>query len=86
MGSCRTGPVADRPRQVLSGLRHRWRFVLFVRKALAAMLSLLLLPGDLICDLAGVPAASDHRQVLRSFINMIVWGAVAIGLTLVIGL
>lgn len=50
------------------------------------MLSLLLLPGDLICDLAGVPAASDHRQVLRSFINMIVWGAVAIGLTLVIGL
>lgn len=46
------------------------------------MLSLFLFPGDFVCDLAGVPAASDHRQVLRSFVNMMVWGAVAIGATL----
>jgi hypothetical protein len=46
------------------------------------MLSLFLFPGDLVCDRAGVPAGSDHRQVLRSFINMIVWGAVAIAAAL----
>ncbi|MEZ5900468.1 MAG: hypothetical protein AB7S74_01635 [Hyphomicrobium sp.] len=45
------------------------------------MLSLFLLPGDLVCDWAGVPAESEHRQVLRSFINMMVWSAVAIGVT-----
>ena len=45
------------------------------------MLSLFLLPGDKVCDWAGVPAESEHRQVLRSFINMMVWSAVAIGVT-----
>ena len=43
------------------------------------MLSIFMFPGDVVCDLAGIPANSDHRQILRSFINMIVWGAVAIG-------
>lgn len=42
------------------------------------MLTLFLLPGDVVCDLAGLPKASDHRQVLRSFVNMMVWSAVAI--------
>ena len=46
------------------------------------MLTIFLLPGDLICDAAGVPPASDHRQVLRSFVNMMVWGAVAIAAAL----
>jgi hypothetical protein len=43
------------------------------------MLRLFLLPGDLICDLSGVAVATDHRQVLRSFINTIVWGVLASG-------
>ena len=38
-------------------------------------MTLFLKPGDLVCDLAGVPQQSDHRQVLRSFINTIFWGA-----------
>lgn len=42
--------------------------------------------ADLVCDLAGVPAASDHRQVLRSFINMMFWGAIAIGAALWVAL
>lgn len=43
------------------------------------MLSLFLLPGDAVCDVAGIPKDSDHRLVLRSFANMIVWSAVALG-------
>ncbi|MEQ1651295.1 MAG: hypothetical protein ABL897_02285 [Hyphomicrobium sp.] len=43
------------------------------------MLRLFLLPGDLVCDFSGVPKTGDHRQVLRSFINTIFWGAVASG-------
>jgi hypothetical protein len=49
------------------------------------MLDLFLLPGDLVCDAAGLPERSDHRQVLRSFINMLFWGAVAIGAGVWIG-
>lgn len=41
-----------------------------------------LFPGDLVCNLAGLPADSDHRQVLRSVINMMVWGAVAVAVTI----
>lgn len=51
-----------------------------------AMLSLFLFPGNLICDLAGLPPYSDHRQILRSFVNMMVWGAVTIGIALWISL
>lgn len=50
------------------------------------MLSFFLLPGDVVCDAAGVPKDSDHRLILRSFINMIVWSAVAIGAALWISL
>lgn len=46
------------------------------------MISLFLIPGNVVCDLAGVPPDSDHRQAPRSFINMMVWGAVAIGAAL----
>jgi hypothetical protein len=46
------------------------------------MLSIFLFPGDVACDLAGIPLDSDHRQVLRSFINMMVWSVVAIGAAL----
>lgn len=46
------------------------------------MLSLFLLPGDAVCDAAGIPSDSDHRMVLRSFVNMIVWSAASIGAAL----
>lgn len=45
------------------------------------LLKAFLLPGDIVCDAAGVARESDHAQVLRSFVNMIVWGAVSVGLT-----
>lgn len=50
------------------------------------MLSIFLLPGDLVCDWASLPADSDHRMVLRSFINMMVWSGVAIAIALWIAL
>jgi hypothetical protein len=43
---------------------------------------LLLLPGDLICDAFGVPPRSDHRQILRSFFNVMIWGAVGTAVAL----
>ncbi|MEQ1698257.1 MAG: hypothetical protein ABL901_20700 [Hyphomicrobiaceae bacterium] len=45
-----------------------------------------LLPGDLACNAFGLKGESDHRQVLRSFFNMIFWGAVAIATALKIAL
>lgn len=47
-------------------------------------MNLMLAPGNLVCDLAGVPKDSDHRQILRSFINMMVWGAVGVTAVLTI--
>ena len=41
-------------------------------------MQLFLAPGDLICDLVGIARESDHRQILRSFLNTIIWGAVAV--------
>lgn len=46
------------------------------------MTKLLLLPGDLLCDAFGLKGESDHRQVLRSFFNMMIWGAISIGIAL----
>lgn len=46
------------------------------------MTRLFLLPGDLVCDAFGLKGESDHRQILRSFFNMMIWGAIGIGLTL----
>lgn len=42
------------------------------------MVRLFLMPGDLICDALGLAAEGEHRQVLRSFFNMMIWGAVSI--------
>jgi hypothetical protein len=50
------------------------------------MTRLLLLPGDLLCDAFAVPPESDHRQVLRSFFNMMIWGAVAVAIALQLAL
>ncbi|MBL8847469.1 MAG: hypothetical protein JNN24_17025 [Hyphomicrobium zavarzinii] len=50
------------------------------------MLSIFLIPGDLVCNWAGIPASSDHRMILRSFINTMVWSGVAIAAALWISL
>lgn len=46
------------------------------------MTRLFLLPGDLLCNALGLRGESDHRQILRSFFNMMIWGAVSIGVAL----
>jgi hypothetical protein len=46
------------------------------------MVRLFLLPGDLMCNAFGLKGESDHRQVLRSFFNTMVWSAVGIAVTL----
>ncbi|MFM1815488.1 MAG: hypothetical protein RLZ98_2183 [Pseudomonadota bacterium] len=50
------------------------------------MLRLFLLPGDILCNAFGLRGESEHRQILRSFFNMMIWGAVAIAVTLWIAL
>lgn len=50
------------------------------------MLKLFLLPGDLLCNAFGLRGESDHRQVLRSFFNMMFWSAISIGIALKIDL
>ena len=50
------------------------------------MINLFLLPGDLLCNAFGLKGESDHRQVLRSFFNMMIWGAVSIAVALYIAL
>lgn len=47
---------------------------------------LLLMPGDLACHAFGLRGESEHRQVLRSFFNMMIWGSVAIGVALKVAL
>lgn len=42
------------------------------------MIRLFLLPGDLVCTACDVPEKSDHRQILRGFVNTIFWGAIAV--------
>ena len=42
-----------------------------------------LFPGDALCTLMGVPKNSDHRMILRSFFNMLFWGAV--GTSVILG-
>jgi hypothetical protein len=47
---------------------------------------LFLFPGNKLCDAFGLVGESPHRQVLRSFFNMMIWGAVAIAVTLKLSL
>ncbi|MEQ1648515.1 MAG: hypothetical protein ABL898_08020 [Hyphomicrobiaceae bacterium] len=46
------------------------------------MLTLFLLPGDLVCRAFGLEGESEHRQVLRSFANTMIWGAITVGIAL----
>lgn len=48
------------------------------------MMRLFLLPGDVVCDVMQVPVDSDHRQVLRSFLNMMFWGALGTAVALAV--
>lgn len=43
-------------------------------------------PGDLICDAVGLSEQDEHRQILRMFMNIIIWGAVATVLAFYIAL
>jgi hypothetical protein len=35
-------------------------------------------PGEAVCDVMKLPPDSDHRQVLRMFVNTLFWGAVGV--------
>lgn len=43
-----------------------------------SVLRYLVSPGDLAAALSGLAAGSDSRQILRMFINTLVWGAVGV--------
>ena len=42
------------------------------------MTKLILLPGGLICDAVGLTEDSDNRQILRMFLNTLIWGAAGV--------
>lgn len=48
------------------------------------MTKLFLLPGDLICRAVGLRDESEHKQVLRSFFNMMIWTAIGLAAMLAI--
>lgn len=50
-------------------------------EVLNSMLSFFLLPGNTACDMSGIARDSEHGQILRMFINTLVWGTVAVVLT-----
>ncbi len=48
-------------------------------------MNILLAPGNFVCDLTGLPKDSDHRQILRMFVNTLFWGIVG-GLAVILTL
>lgn len=40
------------------------------------MINPLLWPGDKIAAMTGLPEGSDNRQILRMWINTVIWGVV----------
>lgn len=42
------------------------------------MTKLFLLPGGLICDAVGLTEDSDSRQILRMFLNTLIWGTAGV--------
>jgi hypothetical protein len=46
------------------------------------MKALLLFPGEFVCDRTGLRRGSDDRQILRMFVNNLVWGAVGVAVIL----
>ena len=42
------------------------------------VLRYLVSPGDLAAELSGLRAGTESRQILRMFVNTLVWGAVGV--------
>ena len=42
------------------------------------MTKLILLPGGFICDAVGLTEDGDNRQILRMFLNTLIWGAAGV--------
>lgn len=42
------------------------------------MTRFILFPGDVVCNLVGLTQDSDHKQILRTFLNTLIWGAIGI--------
>lgn len=42
------------------------------------MMKLFLLPGGLICDAVGLTEDGDNRQILRMFLNTLIWGSAGV--------
>lgn len=41
-------------------------------------MTFIMYPGNLVCDLAGFKAETDHRQLLRMFANTFFWSLVGV--------
>jgi hypothetical protein len=50
------------------------------------MTKLFLLPGSLVCDAVGLAEDSDNRQILRTFLNTLIWGAAGVAVILLLPL
>jgi hypothetical protein len=50
------------------------------------MTKLFLSPGGLICDAVGLTDDSDNRQILRMFLNTLIWGATGVTVILLLPL
>lgn len=50
------------------------------------MTMLFLFPGEAACHLAGLRHDDDHRQILRMFVNTLVWGATGVAIVLMTAL
>jgi hypothetical protein len=48
------------------------------------MKALLLFPGEFVCDRTGLKRDSDDRQILRMFVNTLIWGAVGVAIILMV--
>jgi hypothetical protein len=42
-----------------------------------------LMPGSMVCNAVGLREDSDHRQILRMFLNTLFWGTVSVVATIV---
>ena len=42
------------------------------------MLQLFLMPGGLVCNAVGLREDSDHRQILRMFLNTLFWATASV--------
>jgi len=44
----------------------------------APVMRFFLMPGSLVCDAVGLREDSDHRQILRMFLNTLFWGTASV--------